>query len=754
MIMKQFLLTFARKVIRRLRLYKNRTVQLRRKWLHRPQIFEDGYSIVDNTLVTLYTDKDDQFLGYLPRVNPAEAKPARHIKAALIAVAKNEEDTARDWFFAVMSQTRLPDEICVVDTGSSDGTICLLKQLAEKSSIPFQVIEAPGTNISQGRNLAVRSCHFAYIAVTDFGTKPRRDWLENLLLPFELDPETDVSGGWYDAVGESGEPYRWRKWISLLGKNPQDILSPAVSIAFTRQAWERVGGYPEWLSMTGEDTYFDLELKRTCRNWAFCPAALVDWEAPDSILAYWKKMYRWSIGDGETGMRGSAYWYAAIVSSLTLAGFCGGLFIMILGAFIRWPVFLALGGSVLLALFIRSAYTGRKAGYSALEVILVIGILTAQALGYIRGAARRNEITRRRLKMAKGFFFILAGIPVDDTGGGARSTQLSLELLRRQQVVCYINKYPKSESVDLQLSIRHPNLLTYPIDQFSVKDFLARYDLDLSQYKVGVIVELPHSDWLPLIDMLQSYGARLVYDLIDEWDSKLGEGWYRKELEIQTTRKAVALTATAPVLKTRLEEMTGRPVVLLPNAVNLNLFDCRKSYPRPVDLIEADLVITYIGALYGNWFDWELLADTARAYPRASIVVIGDYRGQCQVDLPNLHFLGLKPQTSLPSYLSHSNVAIIPWKVSDITLATSPLKLYEYLAMHMPVVVQDLPTLRDVPAVYRARDREEFIENIQRAAKTPVDIASVDKFLAKNSWEARVTQLIQLMNFRGSGSSL
>ncbi len=189
---------------------------------------------------------------------------------------------------------------------------------------------------------------------------------------------------------------------------------------------------------------------------------------------------------------------------------------------------------------------------------------------------------------------------------------------------------------------------------------------------------------------------------------------------------------------------------LLPNAVNLHLFNQRKAYPVPADLPRTGLVITYIGALYGNWFDWDLLVDTARAYPQASVAVIGDYRGQCPDALPNLHFLGLKPQSSLPAYLAHSNVAIIPWKVNEITVATSPLKLYEYLAMHVPVVVPDLPPLQNIPAVYQSDNREAFLRNIQIAAAAPFDAVLVDDFLMQNSWESRVTQLIHLMGFETS----
>jgi hypothetical protein len=304
----------------------------------------------------------------------------------------------------------------------------------------------------------------------------------------------------------------------------------------------------------------------------------------------------------------------------------------------------------------------------------------------------------------------------------------------------------------LQLKIRHPNLFTFSAKDFSLRNFCEEYDLHLSQYKAGALVEMPHESWLPIIEAMRRQDVKVIYELIDEWDSALGQNWYNREVELQMVQLATALTATAPILKSRLEELTRRPVCLLPNAVNLHMFNWRKTYPMPIDLPPSDRVITYIGALYGNWFDWDLLVDIARALPQVSVVVIGDYRGQCPVTLPNLYFLGLKPQSNLPAYLAYSTVGIIPWKVNDITQATSPLKLYEYLAMHVPVVVPDLLPLQGIPSVYRSNDRETFLLNIQVAMDTHFDSAIADEFITQNSWEARVNQLIQLLDFNDTPS--
>jgi len=319
-------------------------------------------------------------------------------------------------------------------------------------------------------------------------------------------------------------------------------------------------------------------------------------------------------------------------------------------------------------------------------------------------------------------------------------------LLRRQYVVVYLSLFPKAESTDLRLSIRHPNLITIQCDRFNLEEFLKENEINPSTVNLIAVVELPHQDWIPIITRLQDVGATIIYEVIDEWNSNLGAKWYNPATERAIIEKAHILTATAPILKIRLEEVSKRNAILVPNAVNTLLFNYRKKYPVPQVLEGTNLIITYIGALYGDWFDWNLLVKIALSFSQAKIIIIGDYRGQCKEKISNLHFIGLKPQTALPAYLAKTNVAIIPWKINDITRATSPIKLYEYLAMHVPVVAPTLPPLVGIPSVFLAGSDEEFIEAIRMAQNYQIEPAMIDQFINSNSWEARVSQLMELID--------
>jgi GT2 family glycosyltransferase len=704
-----------------------------RKAFAPPRIFQDRYIVEDNSRVTLYTDDAKLFPRHRLRQSPRGARQTR-VQASLIASARDEADNAERWFRSILNQTRLPDEIIVVDAGSSDGTAQALQRLAGESRVSFTLLVEPGANIARARNRAIARARFAVIAVTDFGCQPRADWLEKIIAPFELQPETLVAAGMYEPVTRSGEPTQQRgRWLTLERIDPQTFLPSSRSLAFKKEAWQAVGGYPEWLTLTGEDTYFDLELKRHGGEWAFVPGAVIAWNAPETLLDYWHKLYQWSVGDGESGIHARHYWryvlqFCVVFIALLI------LAMLALLAPLQPP---ALWQGVFAALALLGLFAAMR------DLRLNVFAHAAMVLGFLQGARRQDEITRRRLCTVRGTFFILSGVPIDDTGGGARCTQIALELLRERFAVVFVSRFPKYESRDLNLRILHPNLFVRTLDEFVWDAFAQQYSPLFDGKPLAALVEFPLDDFVPVIRSLRARGGVVVYDLIDAWDTTLGSGWYSKAVEKEIVQSSQVLVATVPVLAERLGEMSGRRVALLPNAVNARLFNPARSHPRPADLPRARWTAIYVGALWGEWFDWDLLARLAHTHREAAIVVIGDYRGQCPNAPVNLHFLGLKPQSALPAYLAYADVAIIPWEISAITQATSPLKMYEYLAMHLPVVAPDLEHLRGIPGVLLARDADEFVACVGQAREMEFPLPRVNRFVAENNWQARVNQLVQ-----------
>lgn len=715
-----------------------------RNFINSPNFFGGRYTIEDNTEVVVYTDQPDIFAGYTPRRALKGAGNNRDIKVSFIATAFNEYKTVEMLLSGIFNQTRLPDEILIADTGSSDGTLEKLEQFAMESPVSFDILVLPEGNIAQGRNLAISNARFPIIAVSDFGCNLPKDWLENLITPFEDDPEIQVSFGRYEAVGIDNEPTKWVLNQDLGNFMPQSHLPSAVSIAFQKQVWEMVGGYPEWLSMTGEDTYFALELKRTTMHWAFVPEAEVMWIAPQTISSYLRKSFLWSSGDGEAGTTAQSYRWALLKIAI--------LFCALLVLFLAMTlVFLAdsllvkiISGGLLLTLAAYALVYIKKRRSSIKDEFLLAAVYSSEVLGFLYGLSQRPQVDQRRLANIHGAIFILAGVPIDDTGGGARWTQLALEFLRRQYLVFFIHKFPKYESKDLHLEYKHPNLITKVIHDVNWSVIFETYRPALVGKPVMGLIELPLKDYLPTIKHLHSINGVVVYDLLDAWETSLGGEWYNPEIEGQIIKESDLIFATVVGLSENLALRTEKSVYLVPNAVNSYLFNPERNFPLPKDYPPADWHIIYIGALWGEWFDWDLLKKIAVHYPDANILVIGDTLG-LKTELPgNVHFLGLIPQRDLPAYLHYSQVAILPWKVNSITQMTSPLKVYEYIAMHKPVVAPMLEPLKGIPGVFQVQDELDFVKMVGDLRDYHPPKQEIVQFINQNNWEARVDQILRL----------
>lgn len=711
---------------------------------HVARAFEDTYIPEDNSQVTLFTDRMDLFPEYWPRHLLDKAEVRLRPMVAVILACKDESLQVSKWIACLSRQTLLPDEVIVVDMGSKDGTVDSLLSASEEYRLPINIIQAVGVNLAAARNRAIQESASQVVVLSDIEYIPHDDWLEKLTQPFRVDPKIEVSAGWHRTLDVAGKEAYFYSWPDLGGAHLKGFVPSTLSLALTKTAWEKAGGYPDWLAMGGEDTYFVLELKRYCTHWAFVPEAVVDWVMP---LTWWrrlKKSYHRSGGDGETGY--NALVYKTLLFQTLKVGL-GTLVGTILLGYGGWLVSQGYAGSPWIPVGILIALSATVAAYLLIkkgDLFLIpdlVGSSIAKSLGFIAGAIRKQESTLRKLRKSKGLYIILAGVPIDDTGGGARCTQIALELLRQGYWVVYINRFPKWETRNLGIKFGHPNLFLFEWDRFNWDEFSTQYKAELILMPKFALVEIPTADFLALIDSVRRSGGRIIYEMIDDWNSSLGGVWYSTDIEKQIIDSSHNLIATAQVLQKKLAEMSGRQVDLLPNAVNSLLFNPDRIYRRPDDLPLAEWTAAYIGALWGDWFDWDLLVRLANQYPKAAIVVIGDYDGQCPTPPNNLKFLGLKPQTALPAYLAHVDVAIIPWKDNNITQATSPLKIYEYLAMNRPVVAPNLNPLKNIPGVFLAKDQDDFIRLVDVARMHPLELEKIRDFIHHNDWRARVIQL-------------
>jgi glycosyltransferase involved in cell wall biosynthesis len=254
--------------------------------------------------------------------------------ASVVVTVLNEVDSLPRLLDSLAAQTRQPDEVVVCDGGSTDGTLAVLEA---ESRFPLRVLERPGANISQGRNAAIRAATGEVVAVTDAGVRLDAAWLEEILLPFE-EGDAQVAAGFFrpdprtlfeTAMGATVLP-------ELQDIEPERFLPSSRSVAFRREAWRSVGGYPEWLDYC-EDLIFDFRLRARYGAFVFVPEALVHFRPRPSLRAFFIQYFRYARGDGKADLwrLRHAIRYLTYLGGVPLIGILGAI-----GSPMWWALYL------------------------------------------------------------------------------------------------------------------------------------------------------------------------------------------------------------------------------------------------------------------------------------------------------------------------------------------------------------------------------------------------------------------------------
>ena len=195
--------------------------------------------------------------------------------------------------------------------------------------------------------------------------------------------------------------------------------------------------------------------------------------------------------------------------------------------------------------------------------------------------------------------------------------------------------------------------------------------------------------------------------------------------------------------KTLSEEIPGS--IHFPNGVNLGHFSKPRKEPEEYKTIPRPIAV-YVGAME-YWFDAALLKQLASAFPAVSFVLIGPMKKNPFQAFSNIYAFGPKEYASIPGYLQHAQVGIIPFDVkgyAKLIDAVNPLKLYEYMASSLPVVATRWKELEylNSPA-YLADSFEEFERALEKALAFPPQ--SVREYVEKQDWSFRAKELIELL---------
>ncbi len=257
----------------------------------------------------------------------------------------------------------------------------------------------------------------------------------------------------------------------------------------------------------------------------------------------------------------------------------------------------------------------------------------------------------------------------------------------------------------------------------------AMFDL-LKEYKGHKFLSLYSTDvYLDEQYIKEKYidnGFKIIYEYIDELSDEISghlpDFVYDRHKNIIEDKSNIAV-GSADKLIEEIEEIRGKEnVAMITNGVQYDHWQYRSNeVPEKLkDIVsKGNPIIGYFGAL-AKWFDYELLKKVAKERPNYEIVLIGflydnSFKDSKIDELENVHYLGIVDYKELNQYSQCFTISTIPFLLNDITESTSPVKLFEYMAMGHPIVTTDMRECRKYKSVLIGKSHEDFIEKLDFA---------------------------------------
>jgi glycosyltransferase involved in cell wall biosynthesis len=249
----------------------------------------------------------------------------------------------------------------------------------------------------------------------------------------------------------------------------------------------------------------------------------------------------------------------------------------------------------------------------------------------------------------------------------------------------------------------------------------------------GILFQNRNAPWLRVVDWTEDW---------TQFQPNLSKGSPQKFGVAQ--KKMISRADIVFVVTERLfdeAKKLNQNIHLVPNATIPEHFDARAWEQMETPLECRNLkppVLGWVGHI-GDYFDFEMTHLLAKAFPEASIMLIGGYsdRAEALSSHENVYLLGHKPYSEVPNYVRCFDVCIAPYIQG---ISGSPTKLYDYLASGKPIVGRFDSVGDEEKNFYRAANTiEEFITEIKCAIKRPIRHSQPnrDQYTRNQSWQAR-----------------
>jgi glycosyltransferase involved in cell wall biosynthesis len=253
-----------------------------------------------------------------------------------------------------------------------------------------------------------------------------------------------------------------------------------------------------------------------------------------------------------------------------------------------------------------------------------------------------------------------------------------------------------------------------------------------------------------------------IYLAIDDktltvWGEPIhGELEAEKRLLSKVDRVVCVSETLAEVLRSRAPN--GRPlsIQVLPNGYDERIFDPKKDYAEPTFIADIPRPRILVAGHVSERIDWEGIMRASQLRLNWHWVFVGPADSGMKERIASKlgqhgSYHPTIPVNEVPSWIAHSDVCAVPYRVNAFTRCSNPLKAIEHLAMGAPVLSTKIPSLerydRAIEWVNES-DGESYAKALDKLASQSGSQESRvlrEEAVAGDSWGVRVKQFREIV---------
>ena len=287
---------------------------------------------------------------------------------------------------------------------------------------------------------------------------------------------------------------------------------------------------------------------------------------------------------------------------------------------------------------------------------------------------------------------------------------------------------------------------------------------ELEKRNIPKYVQLYSTDWKLTVENIENYinnGFKFIYEYIDDISPELAG---TKDIPKNITdkynyamnNKNVYVVVTAELLRQDVIKNRGENnLIFSSNGVDTSFFKTfDKNFEFEDEFINiisnGKINLCYYGAL-AKWFDYNLVKKIAKTN-KYNIILFGikydESYDENINDEKNIYFMGPRDYKVLKNYAKKMDILCIPFKINNITRATSPVKVFEYMALEKPIVTTDMNECRKYKSVLIGKNQNDFLNKLEEATSMEhnKDYIKLLKQEAKeNDWSNKAKAIIEVI---------